>query len=193
MFTSRAEHRLLLREDNADRRLTEKGYQIGLVPQLDYLRYQEKMTQINEGKIWCRTTTISCNRESAERFKQLGLRPLKNKSAIEQILRRPEINWSMLEALTGIPIPEYSIEVIEQIVTDIKYAGYLQREESRIAQTKKLSHIKIPKDMNYFIPGISTEVAERLTAAQPVNLAGAARLPGITPAAIDTLVIFLRK
>ena len=99
----------------------------------------------------------------------------------------------MLQTLyVDAPIPNYSSEVIEQIVTDIKYAGYLQREESRVAQSK-LAHIKIPANMNFFLPGISTEVAERLTAATPPNLASASRLPGITPAAIDTLVVHLSK
>ena len=194
MFTSRAEHRLLLREDNADRRLTQKGYELGLVDATAFERFKAKMTDIDSGKRWCRTTWLSSNKESKERFEKLGLQPLKNKSSIEQLLRRPEIQWHMLQDLYAEePMPEFSDEVIEQIVTDIKYAGYLQREESRVAQSKKLAHIKIPTDMNYFLPGISTEVAERLTAATPPNLASASRLPRITPAAIDTLVIHLSK
>ena len=84
----------------------------------------------------------------------------------------------MLETLYVTDGSNYSHEVIEQIVTDIKYAGYLQREESRVAQSRKLAHIKIPKNMDFFLPGISTEVAERLTAATPPNLASASRLPG---------------
>ena len=194
MFTSRAEHRLLLREDNADRRLTEKGHRLGLVNDTAFERFKIKMQQVEEGKLWCRTTWLSSNKESKERFQNLGIQPLKNKSSVEQLLRRPEIGWSLLKDLyVDEPIPTYSSEVIEQIVTDIKYAGYLQREESRVAQSKKLAHIKVPGDMNFFLPGISTEVAERLTAATPPNLASASRLPGITPAAIDTLVIYLSK
>ena len=192
MFTSRAEHRLLLREDNADRRLTEKGHQIGLVDDVAFERFQNKMAEIEQGKRWCRTTWISSNKESKERFQKIGIHPLKNKSAVEQLLRRPEVDWEMLSDLyVEESVPNYSNEVIEQIVTDIKYAGYLQREESRVAQSKKLAHIKIPKNMDFFLPGISIEVAERLTEATPPNLASASRLPGITPAAIDTLVVFL--
>ncbi len=193
MFTSRAEHRLLLREDNADRRLTKKGFELGLVDDKAHQRFQQKMEQINQGKQWCRNTWVSSNKESQHRFLTIGLQPPKNKTSVEQLLRRPEIDWSTLPRLVEETIPEFPTEVIEQIVTDIKYAGYLQREESRVAQTRKLSHIKIPQGMNYFIPGISTEVAERLTAATPPNLASASRLPGITPAAIDTLVIYLSK
>ena len=194
MFTSRAEHRLLLREDNADRRLTEKGHQLGLVDDIAFNRFNAKMRLIEKGKQWCRTTWLSSNKESKERFQNLGLQPLKNKSSIEQLLRRPEIGWDILKDLyIDEPIPSYSSEVIEQIVTDIKYAGYLQREESRVNKSKKLARIKIPVDMNFFLPGISIEVAERLTAATPPTLASASRLPGITPAAIDTLVIYLSK
>ncbi len=194
MFTSRAEHRLLLREDNADRRLTEKGHQLGLVDDIAFNRFNAKMRLIEEGKQWCRTTWLSSNKESKERFQNLGLQPLKNKSSIEQLLRRPEIGWDILKDLyIDETMPNYSSEVIEQIVTDIKYAGYLQREESRVNKSKKLAHIKIPVDMNFFLPGISIEVAERLTAASPPTLASASRLPGITPAAIDTLVIYLSK
>ena len=191
MFTSRAEHRLLLREDNADRRLTEKGHQLGLVDDNAFARFR-KDAQIEDGKRWCRTTWLSSNKESKARFQQANLQPLKNKSSIEQLLRRPKIEWTMLQTLyVDAPIPNYSSEVIEQIMLDIKYAGYLQREESRVAQSK-LAHIKIPANMNFFLPGISTEVAERLT-AQHHHLASASRLPGITPAAIDTLVVYLSK
>ena len=194
MFTSRAEHRLLLREDNADRRLTQKGYKLGLVDDAAFERFNNKMTAIHTGKHWCRTTWLSSNKESKERFLKLGLQPLKNKTSIEQLLRRPQIQWNMLADLYAEgPMPDFTSEVIEQIVTDIKYAGYLQREESRVAQSRKLAHIKIPTNMDFFLPGISTEVAERLTAATPPNLASASRLPGITPAAIDTLVVHLSK
>lgn len=193
MFTSRAEHRLLLREDNADRRLTQKGFELGLVNQKAFDRFTHKIQHIEEGKRWCRNTWVSSNKESNERFLSMDIRPLKNKSSVEQLLRRPEINWDTLPKLINTPLPSFDDEVLEQIVTDIKYAGYLQREESRVAQTRKLSHIKIPSNMNFFLPGISIEVAERLTASTPPNLASASRLPGITPAAIDTLAIHLSK
>ena len=127
------------------------------------------MANINEGKTWCVQTFISNDKESAERFRAMGLQPLKNKSSIEQILRRPEVQWNMLASLCDIDTPSYSDEVIEQIVTDIKYAGYLQREEARVAQSKIIAHIKVTSEMNFFLPGISTEVAERLTkASRPI-------------------------
>ena len=193
MFSSRAEHRLLLREDNADRRLTEKGYQLGLVTQEQYDTYQQKIKQIAEILQWCQENWVSSNKESLERFSNKGIQPLKNKSTIEQILRRPDVEWADLAVLTGLEMPLVSEEVIEQVVTDIKYAGYLQREESRVKQSRKLANIEIPSTMDFHLPGISNEVAEKLRTARPPNLASAARLPGITPASIDILAIHLSK
>lgn len=193
MFSSRAEHRLLLREDNADRRLTPKGYQLGLVDEEQYELFQQKMALIAETLEWCQQTFISSNKESAAKFAELGLSPLKNKTSVEQLLRRPNIEWSDLSKLCDEAIPQIADEIIEQVITDIKYAGYLKREEGRATQTQKLAHIKIPENMDFYLPGISTEVAEKLTKSRPPNLASAARIPGITPAAIDTLVIYLGK
>ena len=191
MFSSRAEHRLLLREDNADRRLTPKGHEFGIITEDRWLKFQEKLQRINKAKEWCHKTMISSNKESKKRFIELGLSPLKNKTSITQLLRRPKIQWSMLEYLSEAIIPELSAEVIEQVMTDIKYEGYLNRERKRSRNTEKLSKIKIPLNMDFNIPGISNEVAERLRKAEPINIATAATLPGITPAAIDRLVIHL--
>ena len=193
MFSSRAEHRLLLREDNADRRLTPKGYALGIISDIQWNRFQEKLLLIEEAKDWCHRTMISSKKESRERFIALNLTPLKNKSSIAQLLRRPEIEWYMLEHLCEEQPPKLSQEIIEQVMTDIKYEGYLDREKRRSRETEKLSKIIIPKNMDFNIPGISNEVAERLKKAQPTNIATAAKLPGITPAAIDRLIIYLSK
>ena len=193
MFSSRAEHRLLLREDNADRRLLEKGYLIGLVSEEAWQRFQSKNNDIKSIKQWCETTKIIANQESAKRFESFNFRPLRNKSSISQLLKRPEVFWEHLSPLTELEIPDASKEVLEQVVTDIKYEGYLKREQRRAEQTQKLSQINLPANFNFRIPGISNEVAERLEASRPQNIATAAKLPGITPAAIDTLVIYIEK
>ena len=193
MFSSRAEHRLLLREDNADRRLLEKGYLLGLVSETAWLRFQEKKQAIKDILEWCTSTHILANQSSKHRFEMLNFTPLKNKSSLYQLLKRPEIFWEHLSLLTDLEIPHASDEVLEQVVTDIKYEGYLKREQRRAEQTQKLYQILLPADLDFRIPGISNEVAERLEQTRPSNLATAAKLPGITPAAIDTLVIYLSK
>ena len=193
MFSSRAEHRLLLREDNADRRLLEKAYQHGLVSTDDWQRFQNKKKRISEIKKWCSTTYLQAKKKNAELFEQLGFSPLKTKTSVHQLLKRPEISWKNLAQLVETNIPEASSAILEQVVTDIKYEGYLKREVRRADQTKRLSHITIPSDFDFQIPGISNEVVERLQRARPNNLATAAKMPGITPAAIDNLVIYLEK
>lgn len=193
MFSSRAEHRLLLREDNADRRLMPIAHQYGLISEQTWQRFQIKMNSVSKLKDWCKSSDIKPNKETKHRFVQNQFQPPKSKTTAEALLRRPKVFWAELEKLFGVPLPKYSNEVIEQVITDIKYAGYLDREQRRAERTQKMSVMKLPSTMNYRIPGISHEVAERLEHAQPITLAAAARLPGITPAAIDTLAIYLSK
>ena len=193
MFSSRAEHRLLLREDNADRRLLEKGYNYGLVSEAEWKRFQTKKEHIQHIKHWCEHTKVQSNQHSADRFKAINIQPLRHTSSIAQLLKRPEVFWEHLFPLTGLEIPTASSEVLEQVVTDIKYEGYLKREEKRAAQTKRHSLLLFPVDFDFRIPGISNEVVERLEDARPPNIATASRLPGVTPAAIDALVIYLEK
>jgi tRNA uridine 5-carboxymethylaminomethyl modification enzyme len=193
MFSSRAEHRLLLREDNADRRLVEKGYQNGLVSKEEWQRFQIKKQKIIEIKEWCRSNYVLPDMNSAKRFESLNFRPLKNKTNVYQLLKRPEITWIHLSKLTNFEVPFADNDILEQVVTDIKYEGYLKREQRRAEQTKRLSYIEIPSEFDFRIPGISNEVVERLQDARPTNLATAAKMPGITPAAIDNLVIYLEK
>jgi tRNA uridine 5-carboxymethylaminomethyl modification enzyme len=193
MFSSRAEHRLTLREDNADRRLSPIGTHYGLLDEEETKRFNGKIKKIEETHQWCKSTSIRPDKTIQSRFKARKLPPPKGKSTIEELLRRPEINWAMLNDLLGLETPEITQMVVEQIETDIKYSGYLEREARRTAQTKRLSAIKIPDDMTFKLPGISNEVAERLGSARPATLATAARLPGVTPAAIDILAIHLAK
>ena len=193
MFSSRAEHRLLLREDNADRRLCPIARNAKLLTHEEIQRFELKQKQIEIGLKWCQSTWVRPDKDIQARFKSQGLPPPKKKFTVEELLRRPEVNWNMLYELINVFPPKISETAVEQVETDIKYAGYLARETRRAEQTKKLSSIKIPTPMNYMLPGISNEVAERLTEAQPLNLATAARLPGVTPAAIDILAIHLAK
>ncbi len=111
---------------------------------------------------------------------------------MSELLRRPEVDWERLGTIRS-DRPTVHPVVSEQVVTDIKYAGYLKRESARAAQTRRLEAVELPKDMDFHQPGISTEVAERLDAARPATLGAAARLPGITPAAIDVLAVQLAR
>ena len=193
MFSSRAEHRLLLREDNADRRLLQKGYDAGLVSEQEWKRFQIKKEYIQQIKHWCTHTKVQANQRSAERFRSSNVQPLRTTSSISQLLKRPEVFWEHLLPLTGFDVPSAPIDVLEQVVTDIKYEGYLKREEKRAAQTKRYSRLLFPDNFNFRIPGISNEVVERLEDSRPPNIATAAKLPGVTPAAIDALVVYLEK
>ena len=113
------------------------------------------------------------------------------RTTAEEILRRPQLSWTQFSFLFN--VPSYDQAVIEQVCTDIRYAGYLEREKRKATHTQKADKIKIPPELSFDIPGISFEVAERLTKARPPTLGAASRLPGITPAAIDTLALYLAK
>jgi tRNA uridine 5-carboxymethylaminomethyl modification enzyme len=117
---------------------------------------------------------------------------IRNKTSAAELLRRPETTWQALGQLADSQ-PEFSKEVVEQVVTDIRYAGYLRREAARAARTRKMTAVALPTEMSFRIPGISNEVAERLEGARPRTLGAAARLPGITPAAIDLLAAHLSR
>lgn len=192
MFSSRAEHRLLLREDNADRRLTPKGRSVGLVNDAAWDRLQTKLVAIDSARAWCEATMVRPNAEVTHRCKDLGIAVPRKPLTVAELLRRPTVSWAALEALLD-DVPTVSAAIALQVETDIKYAGYLAREAQRAERTRKMASVVIPSDMNFDAPGISTEVAERLRAAKPATLGAAARLPGVTPAAIDMLAVLLAR
>jgi tRNA uridine 5-carboxymethylaminomethyl modification enzyme len=192
MFSSRAEHRLRLREDNADRRLTLLGREHGLISDDAWARFNSKIERIESTQAWCDETALVPNAETLRRFDTLGLSKIKNKTQVSQLLRRPELEWSHLSAL-GLAPPDVDQEVLEQVITDTRYAGYLKREEIRAENTRKMEGVRLPEDLNFSLPGISHEVAERLREARPITLGAASRLPGVTPAAIDVLAIHLGR
>ena len=192
MFSSRAEHRLLLREDNADRRLMPRAQALGLIEPEVWQRFQTKLEHIQTVTAWAEQTQVRPTSEVVARFEAQDLAPPRTPLTVSTLLKRPEVNWSVLQTL----VPECLTPpplVTEQVETDLKYAGYLRREEARAARTRRLAEVPLPADMDYFQPGISTEVAERLSAARPPTLAAASRLPGVTPAAIDMIAVFLAR
>jgi len=193
MFTSRAEYRLMLREDNADLRLMEKGYKLGLVDSGDFDNLKHKKELIEEELRRVREVKIQPSPEIQDWLKKLGTKPLKNKVTLKELLKRPEVDYgacSQLNLIRG-DVPD---EVIEQVEIQVKYDGYIQRQQQMIEKFKRLEETKIPDSMNFCeIPGLSTEVKEKLNKVRPLSLGQASRISGITPAAISILMVYVKK
>jgi tRNA uridine 5-carboxymethylaminomethyl modification enzyme len=192
MFSSRAEHRLLLREDNADRRLMPTGRKIGLVDDQAWEQFEGKLKAIDAARLWCDSTVVRPNAEVVARLVAADISVPKKPVSVAVMLRRPTMTWDLLTTVID-GMPALSPVAASQVETDIKYAGYLVREEARSARTRKMESVVIPEDMEFNAPGLSNEVGERLRAARPATLGAAARLPGITPAAIDMLAVLLAR
>lgn len=194
MFTSRAEYRLLLREDNADLRLTEKAYQLGLISAERWQRFSEKREAIEIEKqrlksIWVRPQTASGD-AIAEILKQ----PLSREFTLFDLLRRPEMNYSELSRIESLGPWESNAIVAEQIETQIKYDGYIERQQQDITRQQKQESTKIPAAINYDnVTGLSSEVKQKLNAIRPTTVGQAARISGVTPAAISLLLVHLKK
>jgi tRNA uridine 5-carboxymethylaminomethyl modification enzyme len=191
MFTSRAEYRLLLREDNADQRLSPLGREIGLLTDARWERFSAKLVALERGHVCLQRVRISPgNREVLSR---LGLQDLKNGASLEELLRRPEIgidDLSFLDPeLTGL-----SEEVRVELETEVKYAGYIRRQLEQVERFKRQESLVIPRSFDYeAVNGLSAEVLEKLMKVTPRTLGQAGRIPGVTPAAIAILTVFLRR
>jgi tRNA uridine 5-carboxymethylaminomethyl modification enzyme len=192
MFSSRAEHRLLLREDNADRRLTPRGRDVGLVGDEQWARFSAKRDAIAQTRLWCEKNAVTPTPEIVARCNKVGTVPPKKKSTAATLLCRPEVSWDMLTAIMP-DTPQVPEDVAEQVITDFRYAGYLRRAEQRAVKTRRMAGVSLAPDMDFRLPGLSNEVVERLTEARPKTLGAAARLPGVTPAAIDVLAIHIAR
>ena len=194
MFTSRAEYRLMLREDNADLRLTEKAHDMGLVDDDRWRLFSEKrdaVTQETErlDKIWVGSPKLSV--EVAERVLGQSIRKDIN---LLQLLRRPEITYDDISKLPNITINGIDPKVTEQVEIQVKYSGYIQRQEEEIDRNRRHEESALPDDLDYQqVRGLSSEVIEKLSKHRPVNLGQASRIQGVTPAAISLLRVHLKK
>ncbi|TSK07347.1 MAG: tRNA uridine-5-carboxymethylaminomethyl(34) synthesis enzyme MnmG [Geobacter sp.] len=192
MFTSRAEYRLLLREDNADLRLREKGHEIGLVPEFLYNSFLAKKELIGSELARLSKERLAPSAAGEELLEEWGLVGMQNAISYEQLLRRPEFTCQDLSRVYP-EIMELPEQVREQIETQIKYQGYIQRQLEQVERSAKLETTKIPADMDYAsVSGLSTEVREKLVKFRPDTLGQASRIQGITPAGITILSIALK-
>ena len=193
MFTSRAEHRLYLREDNADLRLTEKGYSIGVVDINRYNRVVEKKRGIGETLGMLRSVRLRPTKMTQEMLKAMGLELIRNPVTLEDLLKKPEITIKMLARIDN-RLEEVSEDIAYQVELNVKYHGYTERQQDMIERTKKLEGKKIPLSTKYDeVSGLSREVIEKLTRVKPISLGQASRIPGVTPASITALLVHFKK
>lgn len=194
MFTSRAEYRLLLREDNADDRLTEIGYHLGLVSEDRWKQFSEKRTAIVAEESRLKTLWLRPNTEAAKIFETTYQTPIEREYNGGDLLRRPEVNYSPLMNIPGMGPGVSDEQVSLQVEIRAKYAGYIQRQQQEIARLSRYENTKIPESIHYAdISGLSAEVSQKLSAIKPTTIGQAQRIPGVTPAAISLLLIYLKK
>lgn len=200
MFTSRAEYRLTLREDNADLRLTEKGRELGLVCDERWEFYSEKKIKIEEELTRLRSTWVQPNTEIGERINLLLEKPITREYKLADLLARPRVTQAALtEAYSGVSnagLVQSAVEIqaAEQAEIQIKYQGYIDRQEDEIERLKKQEDTLLPADFDYgTMQGLSNELKQKLIESRPENIGRASRIPGITPAAISLLLIYLKK
>jgi tRNA uridine 5-carboxymethylaminomethyl modification enzyme len=192
MLPSRAEHRLLLREDNADRRLMPRARALGVLADEDWAAFEAREAEIAGGLAWARATRVAPDGDTLARFAAAGAEPPGVATTAEALLRRPTLDWAALAALVP-GAPALGAAAALQVETEIKYAGYLKREAARARQARHLEGWRLPADFSWDLPGLSHEARDRLRAARPATLGAAARLPGVTPAAIDVLAVALAR
>jgi tRNA uridine 5-carboxymethylaminomethyl modification enzyme len=193
MFTSRAEYRLLLREDNADLRLREMGYEIGLVNSGLFERLTKKRSAIDELLSLLSDVRLSPRPEVNRSLEELGLGVISQPVTLADYLKRPETSIEKL-AIMDERISAYGNDVMEQASIRIKYDGYIRRQMDQVVRSKQLEGTKIPETFDYrSIPGLSNEVKEKLSKVRPVSLGQASRISGITPAAVAIVHVYVKR
>lgn len=194
MFTSRAEYRLLLREDNADLRLTEKGRELGLVSDVRWQAFVTKREMITQEQQRLTDTWIHPQTPLAEQLEIVLQKPINKEYRLVELLRRPEINYTDLMTVAEIGPGISDVSAAEQVEIQAKYAGYIDRQTEEIARQLRYEEWHIPAEVDYQqVKGLSTEVRQRLAQHRPNTLGIASRLPGITPAAISLLLVHLKR
>ena len=193
MMTSRAEYRLLLRQDNADLRLLEKGYRAGLVDQERYERFLEKRRQIAEEIRRTKAVTIGAGEKAGTFLKEAGSTPLASSASLAELIRRPELDYKKLAPIDP-ERPALPESVQEEVNIEIKYEGYILRQKKQVEQFRKMEQRKIPDDLDYDrIPSLRNEARQKLKEHRPSSIGQASRIMGVNPADISVLLIYLKQ
>ena len=192
MFTSRAEHRLLLREDNADVRLTQKARELGLVGETRWRAFNEKQDSVQRELNRLESTWVQAGSEQANWLSGHLKSPLTKEASLADLIRRPEMDRAILQAMPG--AIQIDPLIAQQTETELKYAGYIQRQSAEIEKLKRNEQVGLPSDLDYkSIKGLSNEVCQKLSDVRPATLAQASRIQGVTPAAVSLLLVHLKK
>ena len=192
MFTSRAEHRLLLREDNADVRLTQKARELGLVGETRWRAFNEKQDAVQRELNRLESTWVQAGSEQANWLSGHLKSPLTKEASLADLIRRPEMDRAILQAMPG--AIQIDPLIAQQTETELKYAGYIQRQSAEIEKLKRNEQVGLPSDLDYkSIKGLSNEVCQKLSDVRPATLAQASRIQGVTPAAVSLLLVHLKK
>lgn len=193
MMTSRSEYRLLLRQDNADQRLTPLGYQVGLISRERYQKLMEKKERIQKEKARLEKTMAGANAAVQQFLEKHGSMSLKTAASLAEILRRPEIRYEYLAEIDP-DRPDLPLEVTEQVEIAIKYDGYIRRQLKQVEQFQKLEQKRIPEDLNYEeIGSLRLEAVQKLKLCKPVSIGQASRISGVSPADIAVLLVYLEQ
>ncbi|NLK37396.1 MAG: tRNA uridine-5-carboxymethylaminomethyl(34) synthesis enzyme MnmG [Epulopiscium sp.] len=193
MMTSRAEYRLLLRQDNADQRLTPIGYRLGLIPEERYQKLLQKQEKIAEEIARVNAVIIKPTPQVQEFLESHNSTPIKSGVRLAELIKRPELNYDKLISLDA-ERPELSAEIREQVNIQIKYEGYIRQQLQQVEQFKKLEHKLLPEDISYEdIQGLRLEARQKLSAIRPVSIGHASRITGVSPADITVLLIYLEQ
>lgn len=192
MMTSRSEYRLILRQDNADLRLTEKGYAIGLVSEERYARFQARKQRLEEALHFIHTKRFTPSKATNEAMVAAGSAPLTTGTGADQILRRPEITYEKMEKYLG--CPNFAQDAAEEMEIMIKYEGYIARQEKAIEKAARMENEKIPAGIDFLhMEGITMEARQKLDKIRPLSLGQAARISGVSPADMTVLMVFLKQ